>query len=144
METTIIILLISLSSSLLWFSCWVFLYGIKIYLFLKRSTVSTNSFLYAERIKSTMRVLGVVVPCAVCYILRAFLVAILCIEYFTDKGYTDIWFSWLGWFMCSQWIPTLIPVSSKITETLINSNYSFTIFRRLLCFIFAVLFRKKV
>ena len=120
MDGTMIALMITLSSSLLWFSAWIFLYGIKIYLLLRRSTLGAGSIAYKERIQSTMRIVAVIAPCALCYLLRAFLVGILCVEYFGGIVYSDVWFSWTEWFLCSQWVPTLIPVREIVLYTYYN------------------------
>lgn len=108
-ETVTIVRALILSISLLSFSVWLLSYGIRIYIFLSSSQVRSNDVIRTERRRAIRRVLFVVSACSVCYLLRAFCVTLISYDYFHDEYYTDKWFSHLGWYLCSQWIPTIFP-----------------------------------
>jgi hypothetical protein len=110
-EYTTMIRALIMSFSLLWFSVWLLVYGIRIYLVLTSSDVRpASSPARYQRVKSILKVIFVVVACSLCYLLRAFTVTLITYDYFSDSYYTDVWFSFIGWYICSQWAPTLIPV----------------------------------
>jgi hypothetical protein len=71
--------------------------------------VRSNDQIRHERRKAIRRVIIVVVACSLCYLVRAFCVTLICLDFFTDEYYTDQWFSDISWYLCSQWIPTLLP-----------------------------------
>lgn len=108
-ENVTIVRALILSLSLLSFSVWLLLYGVRLYVFLSSSQVRSNDIIRHERRKAIQRVIFVVLVCSVCYLVRAFCVTLITYDYFNEEYYTDRWFSHLGWYLCSQWIPTLIP-----------------------------------
>lgn len=108
-EMVTILRALIISLSLLSFSVWLLAYGVRIYMFLSSSKVRSNDIIRNERRKAIQRVIFVVLACSVCYMLRAFCVTLITYDYFRNEYYTEIWFSHLGWYLCSQWIPTLIP-----------------------------------
>ena len=116
-EYTTVIRTLIMSLSLLCFSVWLLVYGIRIYLVLTSSEVRpTSSPARYERVKSILKVIFVVVACSLCYLLRAFTVTLISYDYFSGKYITDEWFSFIGWHICSQWVPTLIPVLYPVSS----------------------------
>lgn len=71
----------------------------------------SNDIVRTERRKAIRRVLIVVGACSICYLLRAFCVTLIMYDYFNETFYTNSWFSDIGWYLCSQWVPHLIPAS---------------------------------
>jgi hypothetical protein len=92
-------------------SFWMLTYGLKVFFFLKPSQSKINADIRKERIRAIRRVLIVAVTFAVCYLVRSICVTLVVMHYL-EVIEVYAYFSELAWFLISQWIPFLIPVST--------------------------------
>lgn len=95
--------LMLLAFSMLW-------YGINLQLKLARSTVKSASG-KNSKLAIILRINGMLTVCNVCFFLRIIALSILCNDVIMGTTFTDDHILVIGWFLMSNWIPTLIPVN---------------------------------
>jgi hypothetical protein len=87
-------------------------YGLRLYVYLQKSrTARSDEEILRNRRKATLRIIVIVSLFVCCYLLRGIAVAIVIIDVLMPGygGFDRI--SIMSWFLFSQWIPFLIPVS---------------------------------
>lgn len=102
--------------SLLFSTVWLFAYSIHLNDNLSRvlktsskTSDSRSSFsVQTSKQRSIRRIVTVLFFCSLCYILRFACLLLLAIDTATDSTRADR-FDLIGWFLLSNWIPTLVP-----------------------------------
>ncbi len=99
------------AATLVILSQWMLIFGIKVYVFLSvaQTKLSMDARVYRERQIATLRVLFISVGFSLCYLVRSICSALLAIDAIGSANTTSN-FSLLAWYLCSQWIPFVIPV----------------------------------
>jgi hypothetical protein len=97
------------SACLMLLSASMLFYGIKLQLKLAKSTVKSAPG-KTTKVAIILRINGMLAICNICFFLRVVVLGILCSDILLHKSYTDKKISTYGWYMMSNWIPTLIPV----------------------------------
>ena len=99
--------------TLLSYSIWMFGYGVRLQIRLAHQ-LSWDSENFLKKITELLRINGVLTICTICYIIRCVCVFIV-INGLTKKPMVDIpQAKYFVWYIVSQWIPNVIPVSNCI------------------------------
>lgn len=109
--------LMLLAFSMLW-------YGINLQLKLASSTVKSATG-KNTKLAIILRINGMLSICNVCFFLRIIALGLLCYDVLMDATYTDDNLLGIGWYLMSNWIPTLIPVSYYSNINLFNLFLNF-------------------
>jgi hypothetical protein len=99
-------------------------YGVKLQFKLANSTVKSAPG-KATKLSIILRINGMLTVCNVCFFLRVVVLGILCSDIITNSTYADKRITDVGWYVMSNWIPTLIPVSdvSSIPPFYLNPDF---------------------
>jgi hypothetical protein len=91
-------------------SLWMLTYGLKVFFFLRPAQPKLKAETRKARLRIIARVLIVAITFALCYLVRSICVTMIAMH---NLEVIDIYayFSDTAWFLISQWIPFLIPVS---------------------------------
>lgn len=111
-DVSILVNAVVVATSLVILSVWMLVYGLRLYVYLQKSrTARSDEEILRNRRKATLRIIVIVSLFVCCYLLRGIAVAIVIIDVLMPGygGFDRI--SIMSWFLFSQWIPFLIPVS---------------------------------
>lgn len=97
------------SACLMLLSMSMLFYGIKLQLKLVKSTVKSAPG-KTTKLAIILRINGMLAVCNICFFLRVVVLGILCSDILLSRNFTDHQISTYGWYIMSNWIPTLIPV----------------------------------
>lgn len=98
------------SSTLLFTATWLFIYSIQLRERIARVvTHSSVTDPTARKQSSVQRIVYVLFTCSCTYLARIFCLSLLGVDLITGSSRTSR-FTNLGWFIISNWIPTIIPV----------------------------------
>lgn len=97
------------TATMLPLSIWLFIYASKVHYGLSMYQTRQNAETRASRMRAIRRVLVVAMVFSLCYFMRGACVLMYAIDFFSGYSPTKH-FSIMGWYLCSQWIPFVIPV----------------------------------
>jgi len=127
-----LLLILVHSISLMLLACGMLWYGIRLQQKLGRTSIKASPG-RNRKIDILLRINAVLLVCNVCFFLRILALGLLCSDIILGNNITDRKIYLLGWFLISNWIPTLFPVRRP-------HNYEYTTFymfyiRHQLCYI---------
>jgi hypothetical protein len=112
------------SACLMLLSVSMLFYGIQLQLKLAKTTVKSAPG-KTTKLAIILRINGMLAICNICFFLRVVVLGLLSSDILMHKTYTDKQISTFGWYIMSNWIPTLIPVRNHFLTShfVINSTH---------------------